>query len=451
MTRYTGFSHLLASQAAARPHAPAILYEKAGAKSLMTRRELLFAAQKRAAELCGKRAIFVLCDGSLENVVTVFGAVLAGVRVILADAGAQEDALCALLEYTRADCLYCEDEELAEILTAHLDPGAPGGAGELLFFTSGTTDRNKAVVLTDASLCASAWNGSALLPLQPEDTLMCMLPLCHVFGFVCSLLWPLVCGAAVALGRGPRHYGDDCAFFEPTALSAVPLLAGFLIKHRCLNPALRLVLIGAGDCPPQLISALEAQGIFVSFGYGLTETSSGVALSLGEDKYAMTVCPEADITLAQDGEILIKAPTCMMQGYWQRPEDTAAAVTEGTLHTGDLGRWDEKGLLHITGRKKEMLVLSDGTKLFLPEYEPPIRAALGTEEAAVIVRDGAPVLVIKDCGRTKAEILAALGPLMARESRARQIKDVITVAENLPRTATGKIQRWAIQQKVSAL
>ena len=73
------------------------------------------------------------------------------------------------------------------------------------------------------------------LVLAPEDVLMCMLPLDHVFGFVCGLLWGLSCGACVALGRGQRHYFDDLKFFKPTALSAVPMLLGFLWQKQLLN------------------------------------------------------------------------------------------------------------------------------------------------------------------------------------------------------------------------
>ena len=117
-----------------------------------------------------------------------------------------------------------------------------------------------------------------MLPLSPDDTLMCMLPLGHVFGFVCGLLWGLSSGASVALGRGSRHYMDDLLFFRPTTLSAVPLLWGFLLKYKVINPELKLVLIGAGDCSRQLLEAAHALGIRVAFGYGLTETSSGVAI-----------------------------------------------------------------------------------------------------------------------------------------------------------------------------
>ena len=100
----------------------------------------------------------------------------------------------------------------------------------------------------------------------------------------------------------------------------------------------------------------------------------------------MEICPDDTITLAEDGEILIEAPTCMMKGYYKRPDSTAEVLRDGVLHTGDLGSFDINGRLHITGRKKDILVLPDGTKIFLPEYEARLMSALGHTELAVTLR-----------------------------------------------------------------
>jgi long-subunit acyl-CoA synthetase (AMP-forming) len=189
-------------------------------------------------------------------------------------------------------------------------------------------------------------------------------------------------------------------------------------------------------------------GIRVSFGYGLTETSSGVAISVEGDPFAMEICPDDTITLAEDGEILIDAPTCMMQGYYKWPEHTEEVLKEGILHTGDLGRFDPEGKLHITGRKKDILVLSDGTKIFVPEYEGRIMAALGHAELAVILRNGRPVLVYSGEAEKK-ELLEKLQAVQEELPRGQQITDILLTKETLPRTATGKIKRWEIQRKVS--
>ena len=429
------------------PEHPALIHDRGE----LSYAALLEAATKRAGELRadGGSCIGILADGSAACVIEIFAATLAGMQVVLLDEALPEAALGALLRYTDADRLW-GDDDLCEELRPFLTQGVQDGAGKLLFFTSGTTERSKAVVLTDHSLCQSAYNGGAKLPLTPEDRLLCLLPLGHVFGFVCGLLWGLSCGAAVALGRGPRHYADDCAFFKPTAVSVVPLLLGFLLQHRLLNPELRLVLVGAGDCPRPLLDAAAAAGVRVSFGYGLTETSSGVAISVTGDPFAMEVCPDDTITLAEDGEILIQAPTCMMQGYYKRPADTEAVLKDGVLYTGDLGRFDEDGRLHITGRKKDMLVLPDGTKLFLPEYEGEIMRALGHQELAVILKGGKPILVFSGEGDAK-EIEKSLRPLMAEKPRGQQLSGVIVTDRPLPRTATGKIKRWELQNEMETL
>ena len=442
--RFASFEELLRHYANLTPQAPALRFEAHGALQTRTYADFFGDVCLRAAALkkeCSS-CLAVLCDGSFACVTEIFAAVMAEKQVVLLN----EDCTAEQLSAADADALW-GDAELKEELSPALTKGVKNGKGKLLFFTSGTTAKNKAVVLTEQSLCSSAFNGGALLPLEGDDVLLCMLPLDHVFGFVCGLLWGLSCGACVALGRGPRHYFDDCAVFRPTALAAVPLLLGFLLQKNLLGDTLRLVLIGAGDCPNTIPTLLKAKGIRVSFGYGLTETSSGVALSLGDDPYAMTVCPDDEITLGADGEILIKTDTCMMQGYYKDKTATDAVLQNGVLHTGDLGAFDEHGLLHIRGRKKEILVLRDGTKIFLPEYEAALQPLLPGRDYAVAEQGGAPVLVIFGEESERETITRALEAHMRTLPRGQQLKTVQFVNTPLPRTATGKIKRWSIQQK----
>ena len=447
--RFQSFEEMIAFWAERKKGGPALIFDEGGRKS-WTYDELLLRVRERAEALRagGKSCVGILADGSRDCVLEIFAAVAAGLQVVMLDESAPEELLRRLIVYTDVDTLW-GDEDLCEELSPALTAGVRDGAKKILFFTSGTTEQAKAVVLTERSLCSSAYNGGEKLPLSPEDTLLCLLPLGHVFGFVCGLLWGLSCGAAVALGRGARHYGDDCAFFEPTAVSVVPLLLGFLLQRRLTNPGLKLVLVGAGDCPAALLGAAAAMGLRVSFGYGLTETSSGVAISVRGDPFAMEICPDDRITLAEDGEILIEAPTCIMQGYYKRPADTAAVLIDGVLHTGDLGRFDEEGKLHITGRKKDMLVMPDGTKLYLPEYEARLMKALGHTELAVILKNSRPVLVWSGEGEPE-EILRRLRPVTEDLPRGQQLAGVLVVNDPLPRTATGKIKRWELQRKMEA-
>ncbi len=451
--RYSGFQMLLEDRARQTPEAPALAYAQHGERTVCSFAELRQRVQARAETLRGedKRAYGILADGSFDCVIEIFAAVLAGRRTVLLSENAAEETLIEQIREAELDALW-GDPDLVEALEPALCDSAEGGEGRILFFTSGTTSRAKAVVLTDASLMNSAYNGGALLPLLKDDTLLCMLPLDHVFGFVCGLLWGLSCGACVALGRGARHFHEDCVFFRPTAISVVPALLGFLLRYRALNPELKLILIGAGGCPEAILTAAKATDARVCFGYGLTETSSGVALSLGEgDPYAMTVCPDDTITIADDGEVLISAPTCVMQGYWRQPEDTAKVLIDGVLHTGDLGTIDENGKLRLTGRKKEMLVLSDGTKLYLPEYEQALSDALGGEATCILLIDDQPILVLEGEVRPTGAIWEKIRPVLDQRPRNQQIKRIEFYEKPLPRTASGKIMRWAIQREREGL
>lgn len=447
--RFFDFAELLTHYARTSPEAPALRYERRGRVETVDYLSLLTRAEQRGDDLRrrGCTCLAVFTDGSVDCVLTVFGAVLAGIQVVLLDQDTPAEKLPALLAYTDADDIWGRDE-LAESLRPALRGGVKNGAGKLLFFTSGTTSRSKAVVLTEGSLCASAYNGSALLPLTDRDVLLCQLPLCHVFGFVCGLLWGLSCGACVALGRGRQFYGEDCGFFRPTALSAVPRLLGFLLRREALNPGLKLVLVGAGDCPPSLLAEAKAAGLRVSFGYGLTETSSGVALSLGDEPYAMTVCPDDAVTLAEDGEILLYAPTCLMEGYYKRPIDTDVAVQAGVLRTGDLGVIDDQGLLHVIGRKKDVLVLSDGTKQFLPECEGELDGLLGGGDFALVLYRGQVALALYGDSRTDDQLWQCLAPYQAARPQGQQIAAILRQTQPLPRTATGKVKRWELNGRI---
>lgn len=442
--RFQSFEELLHYWAKESPDRTALCWGQESCSFHELRERVL----RRAAELekYEKSCLGLLADGSMNCVVEIFAANIAGLQLVMLDASAPESILRGLIAYTDIDMLW-GDPELCEELEGNLTHGVVEGKGKILFFTSGTTERAKAVVLTDNSLCQSAYNGSAMLPLQPEDRLLCTLPLGHVFGFVCGLLWGLSCGACVMLGRGARHYTDDFEYYKPTAVSVVPRLLGFLLQQQCLNKELQLILVGAGDCPPQLLQAVQAKGIRVSFGYGLTETSSGVAISTSGDPYAMEVCPDDTITIAEDGEILVAAPTCMMQGYYKWPQYTEEVLRHGILSTGDLGYFDADGWLHITGRKKDVLVMGDGTKIFLPEYEGALISALGHSELAVTLLDDRPVLVYSGQAN-RDELQSRLRPVMEQLPRGQQISNILFVNEPLPRTASGKIKRWEIQQKV---
>ena len=312
----------------ANNHNPALIYDEKGAKTSLSYKELLSLVEKREKELAAlnKTSIGIFCSATPDCIATIFAAASLKMQVVMLDDSIADESIANQIKTADVDCLYADDKDTEEDFKQYLENGVEKNANRILFFTSGTTSTSKAVVLTEKSLCSSAYNGSCKLPLDNDDTLLCLLPLSHVFGFICSLLWGLSCGASVALSRGARFLPFDMGYFEPTAVSVVPMLLGFLLKQNLLNANLKTILVGAGDCPQPLLDAAAAMGKRVSFGYGLTETSSGVAISVQGDPRAMEVCPDDKITIADDGEILIFAPTCIMQGYYKDEKATKDAI-----------------------------------------------------------------------------------------------------------------------------
>lgn len=422
---------------------PALVYDADGKQSL-SYSELYNLFQRRSVEIreTGFHSAGIICVCTPQAIIDIFASIDAGLQITLLDSNIQKEDLEAALKQTDCECVINEGHISP---TPYLLP--ENGNGNMLFFTSGTASKSRAVVLSEKSILASARNGSKELLLKKEDNLLCLLPLSHVFGFVCSLLWGISNGCTVSLGRGARHYIDDCMYFRPTAVSLVPMLAEFLLSHHLLNQELNTVLIGAGTCKDEVFTELKKSINRVSFGYGMTETSSGTAISTGSDPRAMTVCQDVNVTIADDGEILEQCPKLIMKGYYKSPKETAEVLQDGILHTGDLGFLDSEGKLHITGRKKEILVLSDGTKIFLPEYEKNIHKLLGNHESALFIFQGNLTLVIADQLDHK-QIMEALKPYMNTLPRGKQITRIISLNHPLPKTATGKIKRYEIEKEI---
>ena len=231
----------------------------------------------------------------------------------------------------------------------------------------------------------------------------------------------------------------------------MPTLINAMLRFDALNPGLRVALIGAAPCTPEVTAALREKGIKVYLGYGLTETSSGIAITQDLDEpEALYPCPGADFRIEEDGEVTIATP-CMMQGYIG-----AEPMFEGDrFFTGDLGWFDDKGRLHLKGRKKDVLLMADGTKIFCPEYEENLEKLTGLPDIGVSMKDGRAVLVagsLSDDPAIKsdmrAKLLKTVGEYNRSLQRSQQIYDVIVRAEPLPRTATGKIKRYELQEQI---
>lgn len=435
MKQYTTFYELLEQQSSTKDM---FLYEEEGDLCHITYED--FRKNILSFPKIEKQRVGILTENSYECILSIFACAYQKKDIILLnprddDETIKEQIIAADVAYLLGDVKNLYEEYLREDI--------PSSTPKILFFTSGTTSRAKAVVLDETKLCASAYNGGYCLPLKKEDILLCLLPLSHVFGFVCSLLWGLSFNCTIALGRGLRHMMDDLEFFKPTVLTAVPQMAMFYLKHELFNPELRLVLIGGGDCPENILLGIQNKGIQVSFGYGLTETSSGVALSTGKEPKKMTICPLNKITLAEDNEILIESDDILFDGYYKHEEDTKAVIIDHKYHTGDLGSIDEEGKLTIIGRKKEMLVFDDGTKIFLPEYEGRLKTYLPEDDLAVNIKDQQVCLYIHT-KKEEAEINMAIMEFNKRCSRGNRISFVQYSSTPLPKTQTGKVKRYLL-------
>lgn len=386
-------------------------------------------------------SVGIFCNQSLDTLIAIFAHANKKTQIVLLDSNNEEEVLKKQILATDVDLLL-GDEDLCESLTPYLDPQEKGEEGNILFFTSGTTSSSKAVILTEASLCASAYNGALLLPLDKNDILLSILPLNHVFGFVCSLLWGVISGASVALTRGQRFFFEDFTFYHPTAVSLVPQMAEFLTKKNLFNSELKKALVGAGDCSPSILEEIKAKGIDVHFGYGLTETSSGIGLSLGENPSLMTPVKAANIKIAEDGEILVHAPSLLMRGFYQDEVKTESVIKDGYFYTGDLGVMDENGLLKILGRKKEVYVLKDGLKIFLPEFEGELKEFLKTDLAVLQDENKQLILALE---RPIIDIDYKLELFNVKHARSSRIQKYFILNKPLPRTRTGKVKRYAIE------
>lgn len=449
--KFRGFNELLAFNAERYPDRAAFRFDCGSGIETVTYSRFLSDVEKRRDYISSlpQGAVAIYRRNTYAWIADMFASVTAGRQTVLVDPSVEGELLQKIVLYADVAHILTDDftsDEAEGLKMSEAAVPSKEGEGDVLFFTSGTTGASKAAVLTARSLCASAWNGNDKLPCLYDDNLLAVLPFCHVFGFVCSLLWPLSQGACVSLSRGLRHLHEDCGYFRPTIISAVPSLLGFLLARKALNPELRVILVGASPADANSLAAAKALGIEVHFGYGLTETSSGVAISTGEDPFAMEVCSDSRITLADDGEILVYCPECMMKGYYKLSDATAEVLKDGVLSTGDLGEFDADGNLHITGRKKDMLVLPNGNKIYLPEWEAELQAFLGVDEVALTMKDGVvtAVCVDKEGKYDRNALGAKINEFNRTKPFDKQITAAVPTAAPLPRTATGKIKRWML-------
>ncbi|WP_037357739.1 class I adenylate-forming enzyme family protein [Amycolatopsis orientalis] len=364
---------------------------------------------------------------------------------------------------------------IEELATAAPDEGPVAGddhAVALLIYTSGTTGKPKGVVLDHANVRAMTEMIVNALKLGPAEHSLLILPLFHVNGIVVSVLAPLLAGGRSTIAG--RFRADD--FFtvveriRPTYFSAVPAiyarLAGLPDTVRPDTSSLRLVVCGAAPMPAELIRRVEDRfGVVVVEGYGLSEGTCASTLNpLAGPRKPGTVgrpLPGQEVALMDSagrlvpdgpGEVVVRGPN-VMRGYLNRPEETAATIVDGWLHTGDVGRFDEDGYLVLVDRIKDMIIRG-GENLYPKEIENALHAHPAVLEAAVV---GAPHPVLGELPVATVTLYpgaAATEDELLEHCRARltrvKVPVRIDIVPALPRNPVGKIDKPALRRDLAA-
>jgi long-chain acyl-CoA synthetase len=287
-------------------------------------------------------------------------------------------------------------------------------------YTSGTGGAPKGVVLSHGNVLSNCKMAYHLLNSfgLGDEVFLSFLPLSHSYEHTAGQFFPLTIGAQIYYSRGVEHLAGELQEVQPTVMTAVPRLyesfrqrilrgvekapssrrklfhkAVELGRRRYHDPnslgfgerlqdalldklvrgkvaerfggRLKGMVSGGAALDPEVGIFFNALGIRVLQGYGQTETSPVVACNPPDRCKLHTVgppLPDVKVRIAEDGELLVAGPN-VMQGYWQLPEQTAATIKDGWLHTGDLATIDQDGYVQITDRKKDIVVLSGGDTL----------------------------------------------------------------------------------------
>ena len=396
-------------------------------------------------------SIAIILPKTPELIYYFMGSILAGVRTCLIETTEPIQKIEQMLqtfqpEYIAKDSRDFSDEENAVIekTLSSKNKGELIGDGNAVFFTSGTSGPAKGVLLAASSLLTSSYNGQEMLPCNEGDVVLSLIPFSHIYGFICTFLWPLCYGGVICLGRGMRSLLVDPKAFNPTILPIIPSLATFLLFNDALNTDLKTILIGAGPLSKATIQLILKKKINLSFGYGLTETSSGVAIYVkGDDPLAMTKCPGNSFKIADDGRILIKSDSLML-GYYNDEKATDKVVKNGYFITNDLGYLDKDGLLHVSGRTDDILVLANGTKFNCGPAEEKLQAQLPYLDFAFAEDKGKIKLVYHSKDIPKENIESCVNAFNAEQPMYSKISLVERLDSPLPRTKTKKIQRYKL-------
>ena len=344
----------------------------------------------------------------------------------------------------------------------------------MLLNTSATTGKSKGVMLTAGNLAANYDRTPGWLGLDGSDVILCALPLYNTFGLNQCINVMLTTGAPLVLL--PRFDAQRCieaiATHGCTFLPAVPTMLQKIVDHPALKPgslgSLRRIMTGGAPVPAPLLKRvlIASPHVTVLTGYGLTEGTALVTLTQvrlgadGEVERGKTIGrvldgmqvriedPEGRVVgPGAVGEIVVRGPN-VMRGYFNAPDDTAAALVGGWLHTGDLGCVSVDGYAYIVDRKKDVIIRG-GQNIYPAEIEEILYQMPGVAEAAVVagwddVLGEVPVAFV--ALQPSAKLSA---PEMIERCRSElayyKVPVSVHIERELPKGPTGKILRRALK------
>jgi long-chain acyl-CoA synthetase len=320
----------------------------------------------------------------------------------------------------------------------------------VLMMTSGTTGKSKAVELTHRNMyhCMTSPDGVFFTP--DVEVVQIVLPMFHIGGLrgATSMLYM---GKTVCLGRGVRYLFEEMAVFNPTYLSLVPSVVESIAKicrftkdkearQKYFGRSFRRTCAGGAGIKPEICRFLVDQGFILDTSYAMTESSGVGTWGVWDEAHPGTIGKFNDRVQCQirDGELLFKGPA-VMKGYYKDPEATAQILEDGWLHTGDMGYRDEEGNYYITGRKKNVIILSNGENVNPEEVEAALSRCPAIAEC-MVYSDGKGICA--DVYAKNPDGAAAFIRAYNEEMpKYRQVYKVLYSAEPLEKTGSGKIKR----------
>ena len=317
------------------------------------------------------------------------------------------------------------EEGNKEYISAKIDENAMN----ILLFTSGTTSKSKAVMLSQKNIASNVYAMQRVEDIRSTDSNLAFLPMHHIFGSTCLIVM-LACGARTSFPDGLRYVAQNLKEYEVSVFVGVPLLveaiynkvvkeidkqgktkliknairvSNFLLKFHIdvrrklfkqlidqLGGKMRFVISGGAPLDPKIQKGFIDLGINLAQGYGLTETSPVIAAeNMYKSRTGSIGVPMENVTVEivnKDdngiGELRAKGPNVML-GYYENEEETNKVLKDGWFYTGDLGYIDKDGFIFITGRQKNMIVLKNGKKIFPEEIETLVNRIDLVEECMV--------------------------------------------------------------------